>query len=170
MFCAGVRVLATSVGASLVEVIRPLTRADVEQVRALAEESLAEGFRFVARFAAEIESPSFALDDRRQFFLGVFEAGHLVAIGGVTPDPYVDDESIGRVRHVYVAREARRQGEGGRLVTALEQRARGEFTALRLRTDTNAAAAFYEALGYRRTLESDATHRRELITDVRAKR
>jgi GNAT superfamily N-acetyltransferase len=162
--------LAAAVGASLVEVIRPLIRGDTNQIRALAEESAAAGFRFVARFVTEIETPSFALDERRQFFLGVFVADQLVAMGGVVPDPYVDDENIGRLRHVYVALNARRLGIGRRLVAALEQRARDEFTALRLRTDTDAAAAFYEALGYRRTREPDATHHRELTTDVRAKR
>lgn len=150
--------------------IRPLIRADAAQLRSLSEESAAEGFRFVARFVAELGSTSFALDERRQFFLGAFEGVQLVAIGGVTPDPYVDDENTGRVRHVYVACEARRHGVGRRLVAALEQRARSEFTVLRLRTDTEAATTFYQALGYQRTSEPEATHRRELATDVSANR
>jgi len=161
--------LAASVGASLIEVIRPLTRADTDLIRSLAEESATEGFRFVARFLDELKSPAFVLDERRQFFLGAFEGARLVAIGGVTPDPYDDDENIGRIRHVYVARDARRRGVGRQLVAAVEQRASGAFTALRLRTDTNAAAAFYESLGYQPTSEPDATHRRELATHTAEK-
>ena len=144
--------------------IRPLTRADTGLIQSLAEESASEGFRFVARFLDELKSPAFALDEQRQFFLGAFEGARLVAIGGVTPDPYVEDKNIGRLRHVYVARDARRQGVGRQLVAAVEQRARSAFTALRLRTDTSVAAAFYKSLGYQPTSEPDATHRRELAT------
>jgi ribosomal protein S18 acetylase RimI-like enzyme len=145
--------------------IRPLTRIDVEQIRSLADEGTAEGFQFVARFVSDLESAEFPLDDRRQFFLGAFDGNRLVAIGGVTPDPHLDDKHIGRIRHVYVARDARRCGVGLRLIDALELRARHEYTTLRLRTDTEAAAAFYEAIGYQRTNEANATHCRALMRD-----
>jgi hypothetical protein len=49
-------------------VIRPLTRADVDRIRPLADESTAEGFRFVVRFLEEAASPAFALDEPRHFF------------------------------------------------------------------------------------------------------
>jgi hypothetical protein len=50
------------------------------------------------------------------------------------------------------------------LVTTLEQVAGQTYRALVLRTDTPAAARFYEALGYTRLPSGNtATHRRELM-------
>lgn len=140
--------------------IRPLTRDDADQIRTLADASAREGFRFVGRFLEEMAA-DFMFDGRRQYFLGVF-ADRLVAIGGVTPDPYIDDPSVGRIRHVYVTADARRSGVGRALMTALEARAMDSYAALRLRTDTAAAAAFYESIGYLRIDDATATHRRDL--------
>jgi GNAT superfamily N-acetyltransferase len=60
------------------------------------------------------------------------------------------------------AAEARRHGFGRRLLASLEARAWPAYSSLRLRTDTERAAAFYEALGYSRSEEPGATHRRTL--------
>jgi ribosomal protein S18 acetylase RimI-like enzyme len=71
---------------------------------------------------------------------------------------------VGRVRHLYVGRAARRLGVGGALMREVIQAARGAFDVLRLRTGNPAAAALYEGLGFRRTPETaDSTH----IMDLR---
>ena len=140
--------------------IRSLSLSDRPRVDALAAESLAEGFRFGARWHAAIEASS--SDAPRQFFLGVFEGDALVAVGGVTSDPYDNEPGLGRVRHVYVARAARRRGFGRRLLASLEAQATVAYSSLRLRTDTERAATFYEALGYVRIDNPNATHRRAL--------
>ena len=135
------------------------------QVDALAAESLAEGFRFGARWLAAIDGST--SDAPRQFFLGVFDGDALVALGGVTPDAYADEPGLGRVRHVFVAAAARRRGIGRRLLEALESQASSTYSTLRLRTDTQRAAAFYEELGYSPTQEPSATHRKTLpVRDV----
>lgn len=140
--------------------IRPLTLDDLEQVRVLADASQREGFRFVQRFADDM--PTTALDTREQWFLGVFEGDELRAIGGVTPDPYAHDASIGRIRRVYVAAAVRRHGYGRQLLDALEARAREVYSILRLSTDTADAAAFYEHRGYTRVADAGATHVRRI--------
>lgn len=136
--------------------IRALTLDDVGQVRALADASQGEGFRFVQRFVDDM--PTTALDTREQWFLGVFDGPQLRAIGGVTPDPYAHDASVGRIRRVYVASDVRRHGYGRQLLSALEARAREVYSILRLSTDTAAAAAFYEQRGYTRVVDAGATH------------
>ena len=142
--------------------IRSLSLDDMPQIDALARESLEEGFQFGVRWRDAVHATATAPDDLHQFFLGVFDGDALVALGGVTRDPYVNEQGLGRVRHVYVAPAARRRGFGRRLLAALEARALQAYSSLRLRTDTQRAAAFYEALGYSRIEDAGATHRRAL--------
>lgn len=141
-------------------IIRALRTDDVDQIRRLAEQSREEGFTFLVRMLGDLESGQLSLDDTQQFFLGVFEHDELLAVGGVTPDPYVDRTDTGRIRHVFVKQSERRGGIGRFLLAALEERACRQFDILRLRTDTTAAARFYERIGYDVTSEADATHRR----------
>ena len=142
--------------------IRRLTFANLELVRDLAQRAESEGFKFVARFADECANGSVQLDAPGEYFYGVFEEGDLVGLGGVTPDPYIDDASVGRLRHVFVRPEFRARGLGRMLVAPLEARARNRYARLRLRTDTVAAAHFYERLGYQAISSDSATHERAL--------
>jgi GNAT superfamily N-acetyltransferase len=145
-------------------VIRALGIDDLEQMRSLTVESEAEGFHFLARMIADLDAGSLSLDTPRQFFLGVFDRDELLALGGVTPDPYTDRSDTGRVRHVFVKQAARRRGIGRELLRALEARACEQFDILRLRTDTMAAALFYERLGFEPTSQANATHSKECNT------
>lgn len=146
--------------------IRALTIDDAPQVRTLAAESVREGFRFVQRFLDDM--PQLVLDSPTQYFLGLFDAGDLHAIGGVTPDPYTDDPHVGRIRRVYVLPEFRRRGYAGRLLTALEMRAQKIYPTLRLQTDTDSAALFYESRGYVRSSAPEVTHVRISPSDYTA--
>lgn len=123
-----------------------------------------QGFLFVARFLNEMKSSTFVVNDVHQYFLGVLDGEQLLAIGGVTPAPYLDNTDIGRIRNLYVAGIARRCGIGRQLMQELERRATKTYSALRLRTDAVAAATFYESIGYTRTSEANATHGRDLNT------
>jgi GNAT superfamily N-acetyltransferase len=129
----------------------------------LLAESKAEGFRFVERLAREWQQGKARFDRAGEILLAAYDGETLVAIGGLTPDPYSDEPKLGRLRHIYVRPDARRRGIGRRLVQELEQTAQQTFRALVLRTDTPTAARFYETLGY--TLlppGGTATHRRLL--------
>jgi GNAT superfamily N-acetyltransferase len=143
--------------------IRALDPFPAAAVELLAQAGAREGFRFVRRLVDEHASGQVRFDGPGEVLLGVFASAELVAVGGVTRDPYGGDANVGRVRHVYVRPDRRRRGVGARLLAALEAHARGHFTSLVLRTDTGAAARFYAALGYRALPPGGtATHRREL--------
>jgi len=71
----------------------------------------------------------------------------IVGVCGLNRDPYVDDPSIGRVRHLYVSPSHRRQGIGRALVRTVMDAASDRFRMLRLRT-TPVAGSFYGALGF----------------------
>jgi ribosomal protein S18 acetylase RimI-like enzyme len=69
---------------------------------------------------------------------------------------------VGRVRHLYVAGSHRRRGIGCRLVAEVVRAARGSFDLLRLRTNDEAAARFYAALGFVPSDAPDCTHLMQL--------
>lgn len=140
--------------------IRPLKADDVMSLECLAIESREEGFRFLERLLVDLRAGVISFDTPRHFFLGVFEHDEMVAVGGVTPDPYASRPDTGRIRHVFVTRAARRRGVGRALLNALETRACSQFLILRLRTDTATAAHFYERIGFERTSQPHATHLR----------
>ena len=70
-------------------------------------------------------------------------------MGGLSIDPYLDDDSAARLRHVYVRSEYRRRGLAVTIVDRCLAQAgtAGSFNRVRLRTFNPAAAALYEALG-----------------------
>ena len=143
--------------------IRPLDPLPVDTLMPLVDEGTREGFRFPRRLVDEHVSGQVRFDAAGEVLLGVFEGDALVAVGGVTRDPYGDSDDTGRIRHVYVRAAHRGCGIGAMLVRALETHARRHFSALTLKTDTEAAARFYAALGYRALATGGtATHRREL--------
>ncbi|HEU4557113.1 MAG TPA: GNAT family N-acetyltransferase [Longimicrobium sp.] len=143
--------------------IHPLDPLPTRAIEPLADESMREGFRFVRRLLDEHASGQVRFDGLGEVLLGVFDGDELLAIGGVTRDSYGGDATVGRVRHVYVRPSHRGRGVGARLIGALEEHARRHFTALVLRTDTDAAARFYETLGYAPLPPGGtATHRRDL--------
>lgn len=141
---------------------RPLGVSDISALRGIAALANAEGFRFVTRFLDDLGLGRIRLDSACEFFLTTLLSDAIVAIGGVTPDPYVDDAAVGRLRHLYVRPDKRRTGIGRTLVRRLERRAASCYTHLRLRTDNPAAAAFYERLGYTVLASESATHHRML--------
>jgi len=139
--------------------VRELSPPCWPELAPLIAESEAEGLRFLARLRDDDLAGRVRFDGRGEVLLGVLDAGSLIAVGGLTREPYVNEATVGRLRHLYVRRSERRRGIGRLLVTALEARAKGAFVTLRLRTDSGGADAFYAALGYQRESESTtATH------------
>lgn len=147
--------------------VRRLHELPTAALGTLVAESAAAGYRMLERLRREWDDGRTRFDGPGEALLGVYDGPTLIAVGGLTADSYGGpnggDPRVGRLRHVYVRAASRRRGVGRALVRALEVRAAGRFDALVLRTDTAAAAAFYEALGYRRLpAGGTATHRRSL--------
>ena len=125
----------------------------------LLEDAEAEGAVFLLRLRDEWHSGANRFTAGGECLLGVYRLGELVAVGGISRDPYAPAPSLARVRHVYVLRAHRRQGIGRALVAVLIERARLAFTTLRLRTRNPEAARVYESLGFLRSDLPDETHR-----------
>ncbi len=139
-------------------------RLPTDALTPLLAASIDEGFHFVERLVREWEEGKERFDGPGELLLAAYKGEGIIAIGGLTADPYSDEPALGRLRHLYVRPDDRRRGIGRRLVQTLEQAAEPTYRALALRTDTPTAARFYETLGYTRLPPgSTATHRRELV-------
>ncbi len=123
----------------------------------LVEAGRAEGLDFMWRLQLELSAGDF--DRPRTTLFGSFSGTELVGVGGLTPDLYPDAQpGVGRLRHLYVSPRCRRQGVGKALVLVVLKEARQHYRKVRLRTDTAAAARFYETLGFVPNTERYATH------------
>jgi GNAT superfamily N-acetyltransferase len=128
----------------------------------LLAESEQAGHRFVRRLADEWATGINRFDKPGEAFFAAWSGERLVGVCGLNVDPYTTDPQVGRVRHLYVLVEFRLLGVGRQLVAAVVTSAQGRFAALRLRTDSPKAAAFYERMRFRRVGAADCSHMREL--------
>ncbi|CAI9007270.1 N-acetyltransferase [Pseudomonas chlororaphis] len=131
------------------------------EILELEAEAVAEGFRFLTRLVADWKSGANRFDQPGECLLGAFRDGQLIAIGGLSYDPYAGP-GIGRLRRVYVARAARGQSVGKALVQRLLAHAAQRFRVVRLSTDTPEGAAFYLRCGFQPIQDDFATHVKSL--------
>jgi GNAT superfamily N-acetyltransferase len=127
----------------------------IEQIEAEAQ---AEGYDFIEALVSQWKSGENRFEARGEVLCGHLHQGLLVAVGGLTHDPFVFDRQVGRIRRVYVRPSWRNRGIGGALVTALVNEARGYFSTVRLRAENEEAARLYERLGFTPIADINATH------------
>jgi GNAT superfamily N-acetyltransferase len=154
--------LAAHIVRTAVTNIQPIQHLTADLIQPLLDASLAEGYTFIQRLWDEYRSGVNTFSDGGALLLGVLQDDALSAIGGVHPDPYLNDPAIGRIRHIYILPTLRRRGIAGALVQALMERTSATFTTFTLRTLTDHGRAFYAALGFSDSPRfPDATHWRE---------
>ncbi|POA18737.1 GNAT family N-acetyltransferase [Pseudomonas sp. FW300-N1A1] len=132
------------------------------QILDLEAEAVTEGFRFLTRLVADWKSGTNRFDQPGECLLGALRNGQLIAIGGLSHDPYAGPD-IGRLRRVYVARASRGQNVGKALVQQLLEYAAQRFSVVRLSTDTPEGAAFYLRCGFHQVQDDSATHVKSLV-------
>ena len=129
--------------------------ADIEVLLDAAE---SEGHGLVSRLVTEWRDGSNRFDRPGEVLAEIRCEEALCGVGGLNVDPYVDDPTLGRIRHVYVHPAWRRQGVGGILVGFLMTHAHGCFHRVRLRSLKLPGPSFYASLGFSSTDEPNATH------------
>ncbi len=129
---------------------------------ALLKSSIDEGHGLVQRTGSEWADGTNTFTAHGEvFFLAMIEDAS-VGMCGLNVDPFTDDPNVGRIRHLYVLPEHRRNQIGKSLVDACIRHAEDSFERLRLRTFDPVAARFYESIGFVQTNERAATHLLEL--------
>jgi GNAT superfamily N-acetyltransferase len=143
----------------------------VEGLDVLLREASAEGFAFLDRLQQDWADGTNRFCGKGEAFYGVFEReisgqDHLVAIGGLSLDPYVNSTRVGRLRRIYVRPTFRRQGIGAELVAAMLADAHRSFQCVRLRAENAGAARLYESFGFQACVDQNATHLLRFEPDV----
>jgi GNAT superfamily N-acetyltransferase len=146
-----------------VVLIRRLHHLPADRFADLVTESEKAGFRFLRRLVEDWADGSNRFARPGEALFAAVGGGRIVGLCGLNCDPFCLDGRVGRIRHLYVAEAYRRRGIGRLLVAAVVTAAHNAFDRLRLRTDHEPAARFYEALGFRRCNgEPKCTHVMEL--------
>jgi len=133
-----------------------------DHARDLLADSDAAGSRIVRRLVDEWAEGTTRFDRPGEALFGAWVAGRLVGVCGLNVDPYAGAPRVGRVRHLYVLTSFRGRGVGRQLVARVIACARDRFDSLRLRTNNEAAARLYAALGFRAGDGETFTHALEL--------
>lgn len=142
-------------------ILSPLNGLD-PALDALRVEASVSGFLFLDRLEADWKSGNNRFDAPGEILLGAYVADKLVGIVGLNRDPYELGGSVGRIRHLYVARSCRKRGVGSSLLTAILDHAGEHYETVRLRADTATASQFYLRHGFKATDHIWATHVRPL--------
>ena len=136
------------------KIVLPLPQFDP-----LQQEARAEGYDFVDTTVREWSAGENQFDGPGECLCGSFDGDGLIAIGGLTRDPFLDDPSVGRLRRIYVRAAWRNRGVGKQMVQYLLHEAKTSFGAVRLRAENDLAARPYEDLGFSPLIDAEATHR-----------
>jgi len=134
-----------------------------DRVGDLLVDSEAAGSRIVRRLMDEWADGTNRFERPGEALFAAWVVGRLVGVCGLNVDPYAGDDRVGRVRHLYVLTSFRGRGVGRQLVLSVIDSAGSRFDKLRLRTNNEAAARLYMAIGFRADGEgSTCTHVLEL--------
>lgn len=135
------------------KIVLPIT--GIEQLHTEAKE---HGYDFIDTLVDEWASGANRFNAPGEILCGHLEEGLLVAVGGLTIDPFTTESHTGRIRRVYVRSAWRNKGIGRALVSALIEEARKNFRCVRLRAENASAARLYERMGFTPIDNPDATH------------
>ncbi|MGN6180813.1 MAG: GNAT family N-acetyltransferase [Mucilaginibacter sp.] len=127
-------------------------------VHDLKDEAKREGYAFVERTIDDWHNGNNKFSAPGENLWGLISGTDLIGIGGLNRDPYTAMAGIGRVRHLYIRPQYRRNGYATMLMLKIISAARQDFTALRLFTDNQAAAVFYKTLGFQQVDDVKVSH------------
>jgi GNAT superfamily N-acetyltransferase len=124
----------------------------------LRAEARNEGYRFIETLLEEWATAKNRFEASGEILCGYLDQRQLVAVGGLTRDPFAGDPDTGRIRRVYVRSAWRNKGIGRALVTTLVDHARLNFHRVRLRAVSGPAVRLYEEIGFSAIDDPNATH------------
>ena len=146
--------------------ILKLKQLQWNQLNELVNSSSREGHTFLKRMKAQYISGDNRFENNGEGVYAYLRDSQLIAICGLNKDPYLEDQNVGRLRHLYVLPNYRGKGLGRKLVEHVIEESRQHFKLLTLRTFENQAEKFYNALGFNTdTMVYSATHLYQLTPE-----
>ena len=127
-------------------------------IERLQQEACDEGYDFIETLVEEWANATNRFRGPGEILCGYVDEGLVVAVGGLTRDPFAGRPDMGRIRRVYVRSAWRNRGIGRALVAALVDHARTHFSCVRLRAENALAARLYESMGFVPIESPDASH------------
>jgi GNAT superfamily N-acetyltransferase len=141
-----------------ISIIR-LDRLPTDRLVELVTESQATGWSHMRRLVEDWDSGQNRFDGPGEALFAAVTGSRVMGVCGLNADPYTGTPGVGRVRRLYVLAAFRRSGVGRQLVRAVVGTSYSHFHLLRLRTEREAAARFYESLGFQPCIDvPDCTH------------
>lgn len=135
-----------------------ITDANISALQPLADEALSDGDKFIQKTIDEWKGGVNTFSKPGEKFWAITIGEEYIACGGLNQDPYTEDSTMGRVRHVYVLKKYRGLGYSKILLHLIINQAKEHFTSLRLSTYNPVAASLYESLGFEKVDIHKATH------------
>lgn len=123
----------------------------INELDHLVQEASSEQHSFMLRMKAQYIGNKNRFDKKGEAIFIALKDENIVGFVGLNIDPYLEDENVGRVRHLYVQKDYRRQLIAKELLNQLIIKAKQHFKILTLRTFHQEASDFYESLGFKNT-------------------
>lgn len=142
--------------------IKRINSTRIDFLKNLVIDSKNEGLNFVANTVYEWNSGDNNFSKNGEAFYGVFDNDECVGIGGINIDPYDSNSKLGRIRHLYVAVNYRKQGIGRLILNEIIKNAKLYFQEIRLYTDNIIASKFYESIGFEKSSKYKESHIKRL--------
>jgi GNAT superfamily N-acetyltransferase len=126
----------------------------------LVEASTGEGFTMVQRLRDEWHSGKNKFDLQGEKLFGAFSDDKLVGICGLNIDPFLKQDNIARLRHMYVMPEFRRRGIANKLVNIVLESVDPKFIKITLQSNSKYPGSdrFYEWYGFKRVDIGKTSH------------
>lgn len=143
---------------TLTYTIKKINNQSIDRLYDLADDAIKDRYDFVERTIIEWKNVSNQFSGKNEILFAAFENEACIGIGGLNVDPYLNDETVGRVRHLYVSREWRGKGVGTLLLKRIIEYATNSFTRIRLYTENPIAEHSYERNGFIKSSEYKCSH------------
>ncbi|MGO7541016.1 GNAT family N-acetyltransferase [Rhizobium ruizarguesonis] len=126
--------------------IRRLRDRLPQEIAGLESEARREGYRHVARLIDEWSAGNIRFEHHGERLLGAYVDDALIGIGGMTVDSAMS--AALRMRRFYIRPAMRGRGIGRMLALALLDHARSCCSIVNVHAGNDAAARFWESLGF----------------------
>lgn len=135
----------------------------ITELDELAVDAEQDGRRMVSQLISEWRTGANHFDQPGERLYAAMLGDRVAGVCGLNRDPYAEDESIGRVRRLYVSSRYRRMGIASALIARMIRDAATPFRFLQARTYEKEASAFYRSCGFAEVVGDEfCTHRIEL--------